>query len=540
MKFLSTALLLLSSVLLAEGGKNRQGFDAGFLKAMNQGAKTSAFLKDVTNYERKQFWKNLLMKAKPASEIPGYRSEHRTLKEERKVEDKSTEQKQEQEGQPRKLSYNNDASGYYQYSNNANQAYNQGNYYGQNGNGYQGQYSYGGNNVNYNYNGAYDESAYNEAYEQQDETYGIDWTNLGFDMKQYSLKYTGCSAVKTYDSSKAANGWSDVLTTKRFALFRLCPSNNCNKYSVSGCGRNYGEYVLEMDSFLEGVVEFNRQRYWHYCHFCRRCNGLESYGERMSGLTEEQMEYYEQMQAEAEEYYEAQQQAYEEENQQYANENAAYYNYYYQNQNNGDDDAGGQRKRKVRKLKVPKSKRELYNQYSSAQSSYYSYKQQQNAEGADGDAQSYQEYMANMNQNMYNSFYWDETVYGEWDEDWNEAWLAFNWQVLPYCTTSELETCYSADEVCESYDEDFEEDADAMGGFTACTQIDDGYYVGPHCNADGYTITLGVYSDEYCDTYIGDQVNIYDVLGYDIDEEFDFFPQECVSCEEGVSTDCLG
>ena len=61
------------------------------------------------------------------------------------------------------------------------------------------------------------------------------------------------------------------------------------------------------------------------------------------------------------------------------------------------------------------------------------------------------------------------------------------------------------------------------------------YYIGPHCQADGYSITLGVYADEYCDEYVGDQISLYDVLGYNIDEEFDFFPQECVSCEEGVS-----
>jgi len=576
MKIISTVLLLLGSGIGVDAAKNPHGFDPGFLKAMTAGSKSSPFLKDVTAHERKAFWRNLLKKAKPASEYRGLRSE--------------------KPAGERKLEENN----YDQYANSNN--YNN----GQN-NGYNGQYNYGNNQANYNYNGnaenadQYYDEAYYESQNEQD-AYGVDWTNLGFDMKQYSLKYTGCSAVKTYDSTKAASGYDDVLSTKRFALFRLCPSNNCNKYSVNGCGRNYGEYVLEMDSFLEGVVEFNRQRYWHYCHFCRRCNGLETYGERMSQLSEEEMEFYEEMQAEAEAYYENQQAQYQQENENYANENAANYDYYnaynqyssnqnnannaangdnsvqsdenvngYQNGgyynnangNNGQNYNNGNANRKVRKLKYPKTKaqlaglRELYSSYqnsaynqnangedgedgsssssysSSAQAAYYQSQMQSQYENGEIDEEEYQSRMEELNNNMYNMFFWDESVYGEWDEDWSETWLAFNWQVLPYCSESELMACQNADTMCEGYDEDFEEDADAMGGFAACTQIDDGLYIGPHCNSDGFTITLGVYKDAYCDEYIGNEVSLYDVLGYDISDDFDFFPEECVTCEEG-------
>ena len=588
MKIISAALLLLGSGVGVDGAKNPHGFDPKFLKAMTQGAKSSPFLKDVTVHERKAFWRNLLTKAKPASETEYVRKDGRKLErdEERKLEENNY------------ANYANANNG--NYNQNANGNYNQNNYQ-QNGNdnqqyNYNGEYNYGDNQQQYNYNGANAEQYYDEAYadgQANDQYSGVDWQNLGFDMKQYSLKYTGCSAVKTFDSNMAAAGYDSVLSTKRFALFRLCPSNNCNKYSVNGCGRNYGEYVLEMDTFLEGVVEFNRQRYWHYCHFCRRCNGLETYGEKMSELSEEEMEFYEQMQAEAEEYYEAQQEQYEQENQDYANENAANYDYYnaYNNNNanaaNGDDAVNGNNQyynnangqngqnynngnnanynannggRKVRKLKVPKTKKQLagiramyekrkledaqdgnYNQNANAnynqnaQAAYYQYKKQQQADNGEVNYEDYEEYQEQMNNNMYNNFYWDESVYGEWDEDWSESWLAFNWQVLPYCSESELAACADADTMCEGYDEDFEEDADAMGGFSACTQIDEGLYIGPHCNSDGFTITLGVYSDQYCDKFIGNEVSLYDVLGYDLADDFDFFPQECVTCEEGVS-----
>lgn len=644
MKFLSTALLLLSTVACVEGKKNPHGFDPGFLKAMNQGAKKVGYLKEVTNYERKQFWKKLLTKAKPASEAQSLRSKAKSKetsdgsksegskKSERKLEQNygqyggqqnyqnNANNNQNQNGDAYQGYNYGDGNSYYYAGNNQQQdaAEQEENYnYDAESHNYNGNYNYGDNDAQYNYNGGMNaQQYYNQQYYEGQDEQGIDWTNMGFDMTQYSLKYTGCSAVKTYNSERAEDGWSDsVLSTKRFALFRLCPTNNCNRYSVNGCGRNYGEYVLEMDAFLEGVVEFNRQRYWHYCHFCRRCNGLESYGERMSELSEDQMDYYEQMQAEAEAYYESQQEQYQQENQDYAQENAANYNYYYnqngnegnggnnqynyQANNNGDaqdgDDAAadennyaqngdgywkngnfyynnqyqrnnnnggnnnnannndnnGGNGRRVRKLMVPDLKvkrqmRELYNNYynpnggGNQNAQYYYYQQKKQEQYADEDGgmsyEDYQEYMQNMNENMYNPYYWDEDLYGEWDDDWSETWLAFNWQVLPYCSESEVTTCQNAEETCGDYDDDYDENAeneDGMGGFSACTQIDDNIYLGPHCNADGYTITLGVYADEYCDEYIGDQVNIYEVLGYDIDEEFDFFPQECVTCEEG-------
>lgn len=509
MKFLSAALLLLGSVLSVGAVKNSHGFDSDFLKAMNQGAASSEFLRKVTTHERKEFWKNLLKKAKPATEA-NLRAARRKLDQNNNDDGNNY---QNYNGQNQNANGNN--------GNYNNQNYANGNYNNQddkvNNGGY---WNYGNNDVNYNYNGA------NNVDDDQATAYqGVDWSNLGFDMKSYSLKYTGCSAVKTYDSNKAASDEYDtVLSTKRFALFRLCPTDNCNKYSVNGCGRNYGQYVLEMDTFLEGVVEFNRQRYWHYCEFCKRCNALESYGETMSTLNQQQMYYYEQMQEQAQANYESQQAQYQAENQYYANENAANYQYYnngQQNQNGQNGNNGG---------------RKLANNNQYNYRKYYNNQNGQNNQNQQDDApQDDQQDDYNAQQKQARSYYWNDDVYGAWNDNWSPAWLAFNWQVLPYCSTSELNTCSNADTMCSDYTDDFEQNA-AMGGFSACTQIDDTNYIGPHCNSDGYTITLGVYSDQYCENYVGNNVSLYDVLGYDIGDDFNFFPQECVSCEESVST----
>ena len=58
-----------------------------------------------------------------------------------------------------------------------------------------------------------------------------EWQNFGFDITEYSIKYSGCSTVKSYSDELAATYASTVLAANRFVIFRLCPSFYCNKYS---------------------------------------------------------------------------------------------------------------------------------------------------------------------------------------------------------------------------------------------------------------------------------------------------------------------
>lgn len=46
-------------------------------------------------------------------------------------------------------------------------------------------------------------------------------------------------------------------------------------------------------------------------------------------------------------------------------------------------------------------------------------------------------------------------------------------------------------------------------------------YIGPHCASNGFTVTLGVFSDEYCNNYIGDGVDIANFLGQELNIEED-------------------
>jgi hypothetical protein len=79
-----------------------------------------------------------------------------------------------------------------------------------------------------------------------------------------------------------------------------------------------------------------------------------------------------------------------------------------------------------------------------------------------------------------------------------------------------------------------------INDFLECTQYTNEYgqmyYIGPHCASDHYTISLGVFSDENCLTFIGETVSIAKVLGWGQNEQTLFnLPHECISCDGAVS-----
>lgn len=72
--------------------------------------------------------------------------------------------------------------------------------------------------------------------------------------------------------------------------------------------------------------------------------------------------------------------------------------------------------------------------------------------------------------------------------------------------------------------------------FLECTAWENSYgqqyYIAPHCGSDHYTISLGVFSDENCLTYIGEDVSLATVLGFQYSDQDIFkLPKECISCD---------
>ena len=100
---------------------------------------------------------------------------------------------------------------------------------------------------------------------------------IGFDISNYAVKYTQCATVQTYSDDLAENEYADtVLAAKRFALFRLCPKDQCSSYSANGCGQDYGEYLVSLDQFLLAMMEYQESRVTGYCEYCQQCAAIEA------------------------------------------------------------------------------------------------------------------------------------------------------------------------------------------------------------------------------------------------------------------------
>lgn len=139
-----------------------------------------------------------------------------------------------------------------------------------------------------------------------------------------------------------------------------------------------------------------------------------------------------------------------------------------------------------------------------------------------------------------------------WKDDIENLDGDFSWNVhreLGGCPG--INSCWSYKKVCNNGAEsDFED-------YFECTEVERNngmtVYVGPHCASDGFTVNLGVYGDEYCNEYIGNGVDIQNVLGEKLEENYlleyvsgtvdalnqmnEYFPEFgfCIPCKAQVS-----
>lgn len=88
--------------------------------------------------------------------------------------------------------------------------------------------------------------------EQEDEEVDMSW------IVGYSLKFQGCHHVKQWNGD--ADGDEDVkIETKRLIRFRLCPSDTCTATAAGGCKSGYGDYVLDLNTYINAYYELKEQ-----------------------------------------------------------------------------------------------------------------------------------------------------------------------------------------------------------------------------------------------------------------------------------------
>jgi len=93
------------------------------------------------------------------------------------------------------------------------------------------------------------------------------------DLSTYSIKFEKCQFVKQYayngqngNNNKNNKNAQDILTVKHFVVFRLCPDNSCGT-----CNYKYGEYIIDMESYLAATLEYKAEVQNNYCESCNQC-----------------------------------------------------------------------------------------------------------------------------------------------------------------------------------------------------------------------------------------------------------------------------
>lgn len=106
------------------------------------------------------------------------------------------------------------------------------------------------------------------------------------DLTNYSVKFEQCQFVKTYSDDLADDADSTtVLETQRFVVFRLCPDNSC-----SSCQYNYGEYVIDLESYLESTVQYQQEIQEEMCQACEQYYEAQAQEAEEEGQEEEQQD----------------------------------------------------------------------------------------------------------------------------------------------------------------------------------------------------------------------------------------------------------
>jgi hypothetical protein len=91
----------------------------------------------------------------------------------------------------------------------------------------------------------------------------------------YSIKFQGCHHISQWNEE--ADDAEDVrIATKRLVRFRLCPTNTCTLQNAGGCNSGYGDYVIDMNVFLDAYVESVEQYNEARCEYLQNSCGCDN------------------------------------------------------------------------------------------------------------------------------------------------------------------------------------------------------------------------------------------------------------------------
>lgn len=81
-----------------------------------------------------------------------------------------------------------------------------------------------------------------------------------------SLKFQGCYHTSQWNDE--ADDEDDVrISTQKLVRFRLCPTEYCSMTEASGCSAGYGDYIIDMETYLEAYLEAVQQDQEYNCKY---------------------------------------------------------------------------------------------------------------------------------------------------------------------------------------------------------------------------------------------------------------------------------
>lgn len=378
------------------------------------------------------------------------------------------------------------------------------------------------------------------------------------DLENYALKYAGCQNIKTWSDNKAQDEDSDtVFTTNRFVVFRMCPADHCSTYNSHGCNNNYGEYMITMEDYLAIMAQYHYARFHEYCATCQACM---SYEEQLSSYQNTQQnnggrKLNNNVRRLADDDYYAYQGDDQVNNDDAGDDGGA----------QNDDDDGGYNDDQA--AAGDDAAGDDAGGDDAAGDDQYAYQQADdyvaNDDVAAGDDQVQNGDDGGGDDNVYA----DDQAYNNADDDGNAGDdgyaddIAVTDDAADDATTDDfyayidddtykdddaaggrysncgLSTCYNYQSVCGDYSANGAE----LSNYFACSQFVVGnqvVYIGPHCKDDGHGITLGLFEDYECSSYLGSITNLQEFTGINFEEDSlsFYYPKTCVSCANQVRT----
>uniref|UniRef100_A0A7S1FY01 Uncharacterized protein n=1 Tax=Corethron hystrix TaxID=216773 RepID=A0A7S1FY01_9STRA len=88
---------------------------------------------------------------------------------------------------------------------------------------------------------------------------------VAIDLTGYSILFEKCQYQKYYDvNHEDDDDGDDILSTNKFIMFKICNSNSCS----NGCNDDYGEYVVDMDTYIEAMTQLREDDIDNMCDQC--------------------------------------------------------------------------------------------------------------------------------------------------------------------------------------------------------------------------------------------------------------------------------